>query len=42
MDSVVRIDEAMTSEELIATMADRVTDQFDPDRILFFGSRARG
>lgn len=42
MNSVVRNHEAMTSEELIATMVDRIADQFDPDRIVLFGSWARG
>lgn len=42
MNAVVRNHEAMTSEELIATMVDRIADQFDPDRIVLFGSWARG
>ena len=31
----------MTSEVLIATMVDRIAEQFDPDRIVLFGSWAR-
>ena len=32
----------MTPDALIATMVERIADQFDPDRIVLFGSWARG
>ncbi|MXW26872.1 MAG: nucleotidyltransferase domain-containing protein [Dehalococcoidia bacterium] len=32
----------MTPDALIATMVERIADQFDPDRTVLFGSWARG
>ena len=32
----------MTSEALIATVVERIAEQFDPDRIVLFGSWASG
>ncbi len=29
-------------DPVVATMVERIADRFDPERILFFGSRARG
>ena len=29
-------------DTIVATMVERIADRFDPERILLFGSRARG
>ena len=32
----------MTSETIVSTMVERIVGQFQPSRVLLFGSRARG
>ncbi len=34
--------EAADIETVVATMVQRIADQFDPERVILFGSRARG
>ena len=32
----------MTSEDVVSTMVDRIVGRFQPERVVLFGSRARG